>query len=446
MLSGPLLLLVLLIAVLFIIYMTAKIRLHAFLVLLLAALGTGLLAGMPLSEIIDTVSSGFGDMLGYIGIVIAAGTIIGTILEKSGGTRVMAGTVLRFIGQDRTALAVSLTGAVVSIPVFCDSGFVILSPVNKALARRSSLSLTTLSVALAGGLYATHTLVPPTPGPIAAAAQVEADLGYVIILGLIVAVPVIITSYLWSVKFVAHYQIEPDILEEKEVRVFEDSQLPGSISTFAPVVVPIFLISLSSLANYPGLFSGGRIKEIILFLGDPVTALIIGVFLAFNLLPSLDKEYINNWVSTGLKNAASIIMITGAGGAFGSILKSSGIGDYLGGTLANYHLGILLPFVIAAALKTAQGSSTVALITTSSLVAPLLPKLGLDSEIARALVVMATGAGAMTFSHANDSFFWVVSQFSGMKTDVAYKTFSTATLLQGLTAIAIIGLMSLFLL
>ncbi len=440
MLSGPLLLVILVLSIVFIIYMTARVKMHAFLVLLLAAFGVGILSGMPLLDVVKTITNGFGGILSYIGIVIIAGTVIGTILEKSSGTLTLANSVLKIVGKTKAALAMSLTGAIVSIPVFCDSGFVILSSLNKSLAKKSKISMATMAVALSTGLYATHTLVPPTPGPIAAAGTIGADLGRVILLGLITAIPAIIAGYLWASKYSSKYWVEAVIdLEVKS----DERELPGAFAAFTPIIVPIILITLKSIADFPSaIFGSGGLRTFLNFIGDPTVALIIGVFLAFRLLPAWKEEYINGWIGEGLKNAAAIIMITGAGGAFGSVLKATPIGAYLGETLANYHLGIFLPFIIAAALKTAQGSSTVALITTSALIAPLLPSLGLDGATAKALVVMATGAGAMTISHANDSYFWVVSQFSNLDTTTAYKTHSMGTLIQGIVTIIFVAILA----
>ena len=441
MIQGPLLLLIFFLAIAFIILMTAKVKMNAFLVLLLASFGVGILSGMEPVSVIKTITGGFGGILGYIGIVIIAGTIIGTMLEKSRATLTMANTVLSLIGKSKSALAMSITGAVVSISVFCDSGFVILSSLNKTLAKKTKLSMTTMAVALSSGLYATHTFVPPTPGPIAAAGNLQADIGIVIIFGLVISVPAVLAGYLWATRICSKYYVEPDIsLEPGE----DTAGLPGAFKAFAPIIVPILLITLKSIADFPWHpFGDGRIKLFFDFFGDPTVALLLGVLLAFRLIPRFSEEYINGWVGEGLRNAAAIIMITGAGGAFGAILKATAIGDFLSASLAQYQLGIVLPFIIAAALKTAQGSSTVALITTSALVSPMLNELGLASDSARALTVISIGAGAMIMSHANDSYFWVVSQFSGLDTTTAYKTHSMATLIQGLTAMVFIFLLSL---
>jgi len=436
MIQGPLLLLIFLAAIAFIIFMTARMNVNAFLVLLAASFGVGLLSGMGPLTVISTVTGGFGGILGYIGIVIIAGTIIGTILEKSNATLSMANAVLTVVGKTKTALAMSLTGAVVSISVFCDSGFVILSSLNKSLARRAKLPMATMAVALGSGLYATHTFVPPTPGPIAAAGTIGADIGLVILFGLVVSVPTVLAGYLWATLFCPRFHTEtedaPDIVELPE-------NLPKIFDAFAPIIVPILLITMKSAADFPRHpFGEGGVKLFFDFFGDPTVALLIGVVLAFRLLPAWKGEYLNGWVGEGMRNAASIIMITGAGGAFGAVLKATTIGDYLSGSLSQFHLGVFLPFIIAAALKTAQGSSTVSLITTSALVSPMLAELGLASETGKALAVMAIGAGAMIVSHANDSYFWVVSQFSGLDTRTAYKTHTMASLIMGVTAMAFV--------
>ncbi len=424
----------------FIIIMTAKVRMNAFLVLVCAAFGAGIASGLPPMEVVSTVTGGFGSILGYIGIVIIAGTIIGTILEKSRATTTIADTVLSLVGESRAPLAMAITGAVVSISVFCDSGFVILSSLNRTLARRTGASMSGLAVALSTGLYATHTFVPPTPGPIAAAGTIGADIGLVIILGLIVSVPAVAVGYLWSIYSGKKYYIDPG-----PEQVIDDlpETLPGVFASFAPVIIPIVLITLKSVADYPTFpFGEGAFKTGLDFFGAPSVALLLGVFLALRLIPSWREEYLDGWVGEGLRNAASIVMITGAGGAFGAVLKATDIGAIIGGGLADYNIGILLPFVIAVAFKTAQGSSTVAIITSAALVAPMLGDLGLASPVGKALTVMAVGSGAMIVSHANDSYFWVVSQFSGMDAPTAYKTHTVATALQGVTAMAFVWILA----
>lgn len=296
----------------------------------------------------------FGATLKSIGIVIACGTIIGFILEKTGGAISMAEAVLKVVGRKRVPLAMSIIGYIVSIPVFCDSGFVILSPLNKALTKRSGLSLAVTAIALSTGLYATHCLVPPTPGPIAAAANLNADLGLIIMLGLIASVPAALAGLFYAVKVGGKTYIEPEIEESYEDLVKKYGKLPPASLAFAPLIVPILLIVLKSVADFPSHPLGtGIVKDFFDFIGHPITALLIGVLLSFKLVSKLDESVYGTrgWVGEGLKNAAIIILITGAGGSFGYVLRATGIGNYIGSALSGYHLGLLLPFVIAALLK-----------------------------------------------------------------------------------------------
>ncbi|HGF7479039.1 TPA: GntP family permease [Vibrio mimicus] len=448
------LILILLAVIAFIVLATTKFKLHPFLALLIAAFVAAFAYGLPADSIAKTITTGFGGILGYIGLVIVLGTIIGVILEKSGAAITMADTVIKLLGERFPTLTMSIIGYIVSIPVFCDSGFVILNSLKESLAKRLATSSVAMSVALATGLYATHTFVPPTPGPIAAAGNLglESQLGLVIAIGLFVAAVAAIAGMLWANRF---QQVEADIVDAQESSKQDWQALKASYGTlptasqaFAPIFVPILLICLGSIAKFPSFPVGkGMLFEVLTFLGQPLTALLIGLLLSVRLLKSTDKvAEFGERISQGIISAAPILLITGAGGAFGAVLKATPLGDYLGTTLSALGVGIFMPFIVAAALKSAQGSSTVALVTTSALVAPLLGQLGLDSEMGRALTVMAIGAGAMTVSHANDSFFWVVSQFSRMSVGLAYRAQTMATLVQGVTAMAVVYVLSLILL
>ncbi|TQP10178.1 GntP family permease [Vibrio cholerae] len=448
------LILILLAVIAFIVLATTKFKVHPFLALLLAAFLGAFAYGLPADTIAKTITTGFGGILGYIGLVIVLGTMIGVILEKSGAAITMADTVIKLLGERFPTLTMSIIGYIVSIPVFCDSGFVILNSLKESLAKRLATSSVSMSVALATGLYATHTFVPPTPGPIAAAGNLglESQLGLVIAIGLFVAAVAAIAGMLWANRFQA---VEADIIDSQESpkqdwQALKASygQLPSASQAFAPIFVPILLICFGSIAKFPSFpFGQGMLFEVLGFLGQPLTALLIGLLLAVRLLKSADKvAEFGERISQGITAAAPILLITGAGGAFGAVLKATPLGDYLGTTLSALGVGIFMPFIVAAALKSAQGSSTVALVTISALVAPLLGQLGLDSEMGRALTVMAIGAGAMTVSHANDSFFWVVSQFSRMSVGLAYRAQTMATLVQGVTAMAVVYVLSLVLL
>ena len=438
MVQGPMLLVILAVAIVMIVLLISRFKVHAFLALLAASFFVGFAAGMNPIDVTKTIMKGFGGTVERIGIVIIAGTIIGVFLEQTGAALTMAETVLKWVGAKRPALAMSIIGYITSIPVFCDSGFVILSALNKSLSKKSGVSMAVMATALSTGLYATHTLVPPTPGPIAAANNLHADLGMVIFIGLIVAIPVTIAGYLWATKFASQYEVIAETSVSYEELLEKFKTLPSAFSAFTPLVLPIVLIGLSSVANFPGKpFGDGSLKLAINFIGEPMNALLLGFFSCFLLVPKLNEEVLSNWVGQGIKDAAAIIFITAAGGSLGALLAASKIADYLGASLAVFNLGIFLPFVIAAALKTAQGSSTVSLITTSAIIYPMLGTLGLASPTGAVLATMAVGCGAMVVSHANDSYFWVVSQFSDLKVNLAYKCQTLGTLVQGLVGIAV---------
>jgi len=430
----------LLLVVAIIVWMTVRWKIHPFLALLFGAIGMGFLARLEIGELIGSIGSGFGSTLQSIGIVIAAGAIIGEYLDRSGGAKVLANKILEKVGEKNSPLSMSLTGYVVSIPVFCDSGFIVLSALNKAIAKRTKISLSILAVALASGLYATHVFVPPTPGPLAAAATIGADIGQVLIFGLIVSVPVMAAALFWAVKFCGNQQIEYTFPEEE---VSSDYPEPSFGIAIAPILTPIFLIALKSIAEFPTApFGEGLFFQTAVFLGDPIIALLIGVLIAFFMVTGDRKRVQNLWLEEGLKKAGIIILITGAGGAFGEVLRETDLGDYAAQFATADGLGILIPFLIAAFLKTAQGSSTVAIITAAAICAPLVEPLGLDSGTGMALAVLAIGAGSLTVSHVNDSYFWVVAKFSEMDTATALKTHTVATLIMGITGLITLQLMA----
>lgn len=419
-----------------IILLTARYKIHPFIVLFLVALFYGICVGMPFNEIITSVNEGFGNTLGGIGLLIVFGVIIGAFLEHSGGAYKIAEKVLQWTGRKRVPTAMGIIGWFVSIPVFADSGFLLLSPLNKGLSKKAKITLSGSAVALALGLTASHTLVPPTPGPIAAAGILDADLGLVMLLGIPISAIALFAGLIYANKYVARTYIDPipEVDEHDMKERLENA--PGAMKSSLPVFVPILLIVLQSVINMLEVAPGNFFIEILLFLGEPMIALLIGMFLAFLLPKKLEKNMLSTdgWVGNALKNAASIILITGAGGIFGKVLQNSGIAAILGSTLADVNLSIWLPFLIAASIKTAQGSSTVALITAASILTPMMGTLGFETELEKAMVVIAIGAGSSVFSHANDSFFWVVTQLSGMDTKMGYRLFSLGTLVLGVSA------------
>lgn len=438
-------LLYLLIAVLLIILMTTRWKIHPFLALFIIAILYGLATGMPLEALVNSVNSGFGETLGKIGLIILFGVIIGAFLERTGGAFSIAERVLQWIGRKNIPSAMGIIGYIISIPVFADSGFLLLQPLNKGLSRRAKITIAGSSVALGLGLLASHTLVPPTPGPIAAAGILDANLGLVIAIGFPVSVVALLAALLYSKVYASKTYIDPDSIGDLGPLPDKDEERPGAFRSSIPILVPIILIILKSVAiqiinNPEGLW------KLVIFLGEPVIALFIGVLLCLLLPKKIETKMLSaaGWIGSAVKEAAGIILITGAGGIFGKVLYDSGIADALGDTLVSLEIGLLLPFILAAALKTAQGSSTVALITTASILVPMLPVLGFESEMEKAMVVVAIGAGSSVISHANDSFFWVVTQMSGMNVKTGYRLFSLGSFVLGTAGLLTLYAISFF--
>lgn len=462
--AGPFLLVALAMSIVLIIVLCGRFRLHPFLAIViatygfgLAAMGIGAATGADKPFVDDlgaTIAEGFGSILASIGLVILFGTIIGKVLERTGAAVTLAEAVLKVVGKRHPALAMSVMGWVVSIPVFCDSGYVVLSPLQRSIARKTGKNPVVLGTALATGLYASHTFVPPTPGPIAAAGNVgigSDGLVWVILFSIPVSLVAALAGLLWALRRTQDLRSSlPDIEESFEEYKKQFERLPGLGRALAPILVPIVLMATGSVAAFPSGDStlvDGAIGALLTDLGSPVNALLIGVVLALALLPPRrDAKALTTWVAEGLVDAAPILVITGAGGAFGAVIKGTPLADYIGtligdGSALKGVTALLVLFGIAALLKTAQGSSTAALIITSTLAQPLLPTLGLDGTlgaipIGQVMAVMAIGAGAMVVSHVNDSYFWVVTQFSGMDVKTAYRAHTAATLVQGLSALA----------
>lgn len=439
--------LLLIIAILLIVLLTARWNVHPFIALMSASVFFGISSGLPPLETLKVINDGFGKTIGYIGIVIILGSIIGTFLEKSGGASKFAELTLRHCGKKLIPLSTGGLGFVVSIPVFCDSAFVLLSSMIKSLSLKSGISLATIATSLSMGLYVTHTMVPPTPGPVAAAGILKADIGLVVMYGLTVGIVAMLAGVLFATIMGKRISIQTEAVQLNKDKLLNDSR--SGIFLFLPIVIPILFILLKSFAELPSHpFGVSHFSEFCSFIGHPVSALTVGTILSFFLPKKWDKKMFasSGWVGEAIKNAAPIIIITGAGGAFGKVLQASEIGNDLSQWVSGLGIGLGLPFFIAALLKTAQGSSTVAIITTAGLIYPMLEGLGLQSDHAKALVTVAIGAGAMLVSHANDSYFWVVTQFSGFRVEEGLKLHSLGTVVVGMVAMISVYLISLFVL
>lgn len=448
-------------AIVIMILAIAKFHLHPFLSLMGVSLLLAIVVGLPLTKIPGIIGAGFSGTFASIGIVIILGALIGLILEKTGAAIRLADVVIRCVGEKHPQLAIMLMGWVVSIPVFCDSGFVILNPIRKALRKKiAGTSAVGMAVALSGGLYTSHVFIPPTPGPIAAAGSLGLadNLGGVILVGAIASVPALIATYIFSLYISKKVQssedlaLEDDTTKSYEELVAEYGHIPGAAASLAPIIMPIVLMALGSIVSMARYMGAGA--DFILFLGTPIIALTVGVFFAVGVLASTGKmgEFRDITENT-LKTVGPILFITAAGGVLGKVITAAGFVEFIKANASFIaSIGIFFPFIISAILKTAQGSSTVAITTTAGILgmfsdsSSMMTALGLTSPTAAMLTVMAIGAGAMTVSHANDSYFWVVTNFSGMEAQDGYRTQTMMTLVVGIVSILSIFAASLILL
>lgn len=451
--TGLALIIAFVVAIAAMIILISRFKVHPFLTIMGVSLLLALLAGLPLRQIPGVIGQGFSGTFTSIGIVIVLGAFIGAVLEKTGAALKLADMVIRLVGKKRPALAVELMGWVVSIPVFCDSGFVILDPIRKALARRTGASSVTLTICLSCGLYVAHVFIPPTPGPIAAAQTlgIGENLILVIGIGVLCSIFPLIAGYFFA-RHIGKKIIAADdtCADAAATQTYEQllasyGRLPSGAACLAPLVVPILLMALSSVSAMAGW--SGQLAEVLAFLGAPIIALGAGAVLAIILLyTSGKKAEFYSLTNETLKTVGPILLVTAAGGVLGKVIASSDMVNYITEHASVMQtMGIFFPFLLAAVLKSAQGSSTVAITTTAGIIAPMLAVLGFTSSVDVALVVMAIGAGAMTVSHANDSYFWVVTNFGGLTPSDGYRSHTLMTLVIGIASILEIILLSLVL-
>jgi gluconate:H+ symporter, GntP family len=422
-------------SVLFVLVTTVRLKWHPFISLLAAAMLAGLLQGKPAPEIVAQMASGFGSMAEGIGIIVAFGAMIGVSLEESGAAGALARKILQVAGLRNSGLVMALIAALVGIPVFADSGFIMLSAPARHMALLQSPSHAVMPLATAAGLYSTHVLVPPTPGPLAAAANLGLadELGTVMLVGLVTALPALAAGYWWVHR--TGRRIPLTVAASDEADTAGDTAQPGTWVSLTPILLPVLLIMGGNLART--VIPPGQVQSMLQTVGQPVVALAIGMA-ACLLLPGARPSGLMAWIGKGISQAGPIVLITAAGGSFGAILKTLPVEQLLGKPTLEAGSGwVLLPigFSLAAILKTAQGSSTAAMIIASSLVAPLMIPYGIGEGLAPAFLVTAIGGGAMMVSHGNDSYFWVVSRFGGLSMKDTLYGFSLATVWMGLVTL-----------
>lgn len=405
------------------IVLVMKTKTHTFIALLLAALIAGLFGGMDPSSAITAIQDGFGNTLKSTGIIIGLGVMMGGILEKTGAAERLAFTFIKAIGKGKEEWALGVTGWLVSIPVFADSAVVIFAPLCKAMSRVTGKSVIGLALAMACGLQCTHVMVPPTPGPLTAAGMLNVDVGQMILSGAAMSIPIFIVAILYA-KWIGKklYQIprEDGTFERKEFKkeylktmdqlesIMSEKDLPGLWPSLAPILIPLVLILCKTVGDFVGM-PEGPVSLIVNLVGSPIVALAIGTTLAvYGLAGKLDKKTVMSIMDDSIKDTGIIMLITGAGGSLGNVIKVSGIGDVLGAMVVSWPIpAILIPVIIGALMRLALGSATVAITTAASLTAPLVSILG----VSPILLAQSCCIGAIACSYFNDSGFWV---FNGM--------------------------------
>lgn len=452
MLTGTTLIIVFAAAIVLLIITISKWGVHPFLAIMGIALTLAVIIGIPLDTIPTTIGKGFSSIFTSIGIVIILGTLIGLILEKTGAAIRLADAIIRIIGVKHPQLAIMLIGWIISIPVFCDSGFVIVNPIRKWLSKKTNFSSVTLTVALSAGLYVAHVFIPPTPGPIATAGLIglENNLLLVIGAGVLVSIFPLTAAYFFATAIGKKVKSAEELNIEKISAAYNEHNLPSTWASLTPILLPIVLMAGGSIASFAKMEN--QAGELLIFLGKPIIALAAGLVSALPLLwkQKMGKQ-LYDFTQEALKTSGPIIFITAAGSVLGQVIVEAGFVQYIqqnASSLAN--IGLFFPFVVAAIIKTSQGSSTVAMTTTAGMMglyfsdASLMAALGMTTPIDAALVVMAIGAGAMTVSHANDSYFWVVTNFGGLTPQNGYKTQTALTFIMGITSIITLFIISLF--
>jgi Gnt-I system low-affinity gluconate transporter len=409
-------------AVAVLLFMVLKLKISAFISLLITAIYVGIIAGMPLQNITKSIQDGMAGTLGFVATVVGLGAIFGQMLESSGGAESLAHYLLKKFRKERASWAMVFTGFIVAIPVFFDVGFIILVPIVYALARDSKRSLLYYGIPLLAGLAVTHSFIPPTPGPVAVANIVNVQLGWVIFFGAIIGLPTaIIAGPVWG-KYISKkiYLAPPTEFEQPVKNSYDENNLPSFRLIALIIAIPLFLIlvnTFTGLAVEKAIVPQSVFTNILEFLGHPFSALIIATLIATYFLcykRGMGKQKILDLSTKALGPAGIIILITGAGGVLKQVLVDSGIGKILAESMANSALPpILLAWLLAAVVRVTQGSSTVAMITAAGIIAPILSEFGLNDP-QRALVVLAIASGATLLSHVNDSGFWLVGKYFGM--------------------------------
>lgn len=444
--ADHLLLLIALAGIFLLLFLVMRTKLHAFVALLLVSLIVGILAGMPLDEVIKSMERGMGGTLGFVAVVVGLGAMFGQMLEVSGGADRLAKTMINRFGEDKAQWSLGFTGFLVAIPVFFDVGFIILVPIVYGLAKKTGKSLLYYGIPLLAGLAVTHSFIPPTPGPIAVADLVGAELGWVILFGVLAGIPSMIIAGPLFARYISKrlHVVVPEYMNIEEVE--DNRDLPSFKLITAIILTPLVLILLNTVSGVL-LEEGNMARQIFTFLGHPFVALTFATILTFVFLGTkrgLSRQEVQDIANKGLEPAGIIILVTGAGGVFKQILIDSGVGEVIGNMMAGSALPpILLAFLIAAAVRVAQGSATVSMVTAAGLISPLIQIMGLEGPVL-GLIVIAIASGATVLSHVNDSGFWLVGRYFGLDVKDTLKSWTVMETIIGLVGLSVALILSVF--
>jgi gluconate transporter len=432
-------------------FLVMKVKLQAFIALLIASLFIGVAAGMDVMDVVATIESGMGGTLGFIAVVVGLGAMFGELLKVSGGAERLALTLVNRFGEKRSQWALGLTGFLVSIPIFLDVALVILIPIVYSLAQKTKKSLLYYGIPLLAGLAVTHSFVPPTPGPMTVASMLGVDLGWVILFGVIAGIPAMAIAGPMFGKYIAgkiHLEV-PDYqkLDGELATLKEEKDLPSFGLVFSLILIPLLLILAATLTDVFVGEDGGAVSTAIQFVGHPFVALIITALLTFWLLGTrrgYTRDEVQTVATKSLEPAGIIILITGAGGVFKQMLIDSGVGDVMGNLLAGTSLPlIVIAFLMTTFVRVAQGSATVAMVTGAGLMAPLID-LAPVSQPELGLIAIAIASGATVFSHVNDSGFWLVNRFFGMTEAQTLKSWTVMETIIGFVGFTVVFIISWF--
>ncbi len=420
---------------LLLIFSISKWKMHPFIALILIALGLGLSMGMGGERTVEVLLKGFSETLRWIAIIIILGAFIGEVLQETGGAFRIADRIVKWVGEQKLPWAMGFTGYLVSIPVFVDVAYILLQPVVESLSVKSKKPVLYIGLSLAAGLTVAHTLIPPTPGPMAVASLLEVNIGRMLFINLIVAAFAMIGGVLWVIYFVKNSWLEYDKKLENSVNPEQDESSPslqgGNVFLdVLPIVVPIILIGFGAFLQFE---EESLVSTVINFISLPLVAVIIGAFIAvFQLKSKNQRNTINRLVEQAILKSALVIMITGAGGSLGYVIRETGVQNEIVTLFSNFpFLGLMLPFVVASLLTISTGSITVSLVGTASMLGPMIDSIPASPEMIAALI----GCGSFCVFHANSSFFWLLNRLHEVPPKILYRTFTLQSLIMGLSGL-----------